>query len=67
MTIPSVSGRDAASTIRKGTDAPPVDIHAKGNRECINCTFCHPERKKPCSAFGQLQNKDKDCSLYIPK
>ena len=58
MTTTSVSGR---------ADAPPVDIHAKGNRECINCTFYHPERKRPCSAFGQLQNKDKDCSLYIPK
>lgn len=45
-----------------------MDIHAKGNRECVNCTFCHPERvKRPCSAFGQLENKNKDCSLYIAK
>lgn len=37
-----------------------------GQRECANCTFYHPERqKKPCSAFGQLENKNKDCSLYI--
>lgn len=37
-----------------------------GQRECSNCVFYHPERqKKPCSAFGQLQNGDKDCSLYI--
>lgn len=38
----------------------------KGERECIHCEFCHPERtKRPCSAFGQLENKDGDCSLYI--
>ena len=37
-----------------------------GQRECAHCTFYHPERtKRPCSAFGQLENKDKDCSLYI--
>lgn len=37
-----------------------------GQRECSKCVFYHPERqKKPCSAFGQLQNRDKDCSLYI--
>lgn len=37
-----------------------------GQRECRYCTFHHPERpSRPCSAFGQLENKDKDCSLYI--
>lgn len=37
-----------------------------GQRECRYCTFCHPERpKKPCSVFGQLENKDGDCSAYI--
>lgn len=36
-----------------------------GQRECVNCTFYHPERKKVCSAFGTLENKNKDCSLYI--
>lgn len=37
-----------------------------GERRCEDCTFYHPERtKRPCSAFGQLENKDKDCSLYI--
>lgn len=37
-----------------------------GERECKHCTFCHPERpSRPCSAFGQPENKDKDCSLYI--
>lgn len=36
-----------------------------GQRECVNCTFYHPERKKVCSAFGTLENKNKDCALYI--
>ena len=37
-----------------------------GQRECRYCTFCHPERpQKPCSVFGQLENKDGDCSAYI--
>lgn len=36
-----------------------------GQRECIHCTYYHPERpNRPCSAFGQLENKNKDCSLY---
>lgn len=39
-----------------------------GQRKCEDCTFYHPERlKKPCSAFGQLENKNGDCSLYIGK
>lgn len=39
-----------------------------GQRKCEDCTFYHPERvKKPCSAFGQLENKLGDCSLYIGK
>lgn len=38
----------------------------KGERKCEDCQFCHPERKeKPCSAFGQLENKDGDCALFI--
>lgn len=37
-----------------------------GERECIHCTFYHPERPgKLCSAFGQLENRSKDCSMYI--
>lgn len=37
-----------------------------GERECIHCTFHHPERpERPCSALKQLWNKNKDCSLYI--
>lgn len=37
-----------------------------GQRECRHCTLYHPERpKRPCSAFGQMENKKKDCSLYI--
>lgn len=36
-----------------------------GQRECVNCAYYHPERQnRPCSAFGQLENRDKDCSLY---
>lgn len=36
-----------------------------GQRECVNCAYYHPERpKRPCSALGQLENRDKDCSLY---
>ena len=36
-----------------------------GERECKNCTYYHPEReKRPCSVFGALENKDKDCSIY---
>ena len=43
----------------------PRDV-PHGERECKHCTFCHPERpSRPCSAFGQPENKDKDCSLYI--
>ncbi|MGN1369543.1 MAG: hypothetical protein ACI4WX_11790 [Aristaeellaceae bacterium] len=37
-----------------------------GQRECVNCTLYHPERPgRPCSAFGALENKNRDCSLYI--
>lgn len=36
----------------------------KGQRECVNCTYYHPERKRQCSAFGTLENRNKDCSLY---
>lgn len=40
----------------------------KGERKCEECVFCHPERPmRPCSAFGELQNKDGDCSLYIDR
>lgn len=36
-----------------------------GQRECIQCAYYHPERpQKPCSVFGQLENKNKDCSIY---
>lgn len=36
-----------------------------GQRECIHCAYYHPERpQKPCSVFGQLENKNKDCSIY---
>lgn len=40
-----------------------------GQRECENCAHYDPKRKRkgkdwPCSAFGELQNKNKDCSLY---
>lgn len=39
-----------------------------GQRECENCTFCHPERtERPCSVFRELQNQLKDCSAYIDK
>lgn len=39
-----------------------------GQRECENCTFCHPERpERPCSVFKELQNQSKDCSAYIDK
>lgn len=52
---------------RKGGSA--AYIHTPhGQRKCEDCTFYHPEReKKPCSAFGQLENKNGDCSLYIGK
>ena len=43
----------------------PVKEVPKGERKCEECQFCHPERKKPCSAFGELQNKDGNCSMYI--
>ena len=36
----------------------------KGQRECVNCAYYHPERKRQCSAFGTLENRNKDCSLY---
>lgn len=43
-----------------------MNVTPHGERRCEHCTFFHPERpKRPCSAFGQLENKDKDCSLYI--
>jgi hypothetical protein len=40
-----------------------------GQRECANCAHYDPKRKRkgkdwPCSAFGELQNKNKDCALY---
>lgn len=35
-------------------------------KKCEDCTFYHPERpKRPCSGFGELQNQNGDCSLYI--
>lgn len=44
---------------------PPRNV-PHGERECRYCTFHHPERpKRPCSAFGQCENGNKDCSLYI--
>ena len=72
---PSVSGKTAATSleeggfVRKGATAPlkrkPRNV-PHGERECIHCTFHHPERpKRPCSPFGQCENKAKDCSLYI--
>lgn len=40
----------------------------KGERKCEHCELYHPERKeRPCSAFGELQNKDGCCSLYIDR
>lgn len=41
-----------------------------GERECVNCSLYDPKRKRkgkdwPCSAFGETQNKNKDCSLYM--
>ena len=39
-----------------------------GERDCVNCVFCHPERaERPCSVFRELQNREKDCSAYIDK
>lgn len=35
-----------------------------GQRECVNCAYYHPERAKVCSVFGQLENRNKDCSIY---
>ena len=72
---PSVSGKTAATSleeggfVRKGAPAPlnrkPRNV-PHGERECIHCTFHHPERpKRPCSPFGQCENREKDCSLYI--
>ena len=38
-----------------------------GKRECSACMLHHPDRaKKPCSAYGQCQNAQKDCSMHIP-
>ena len=43
--------------------APTIAKH--GERECANCAYYHPERpKRPCSVFGALENKEKDCSIY---
>ena len=48
------------------TETKRDPLHApKGERKCEDCEFYHPERKKPCSAFGQCENKDGYCSLYI--
>ena len=60
MNAPSASASAAAPLNRKPRNVP------NGERECIHCTFHHPERpKRPCSAFGKCENRDKDCSLYI--
>lgn len=38
---------------------------AHGERECEHCAYYHPERpSRPCSVFGALENKNKDCSIY---
>lgn len=38
----------------------------KGERRCEDCSLHHPERpQRPCSAFGQCENKGGCCSLYI--
>ena len=42
-----------------------MQVTPHGQRECEHCAYYLPERPaRPCSAFGQLENKDKDCSLY---
>lgn len=36
-----------------------------GTRRCEDCTFYHPEKmRKRCSAFGEPENRQGDCSLY---
>lgn len=50
-------------------DADKRSPSAHGQRECVHCAYYDPERKRkgkdwPCAPFGELQNKDKDCSLY---
>lgn len=36
-----------------------------GQRRCEDCTFYHPEKmRKRCSAFGEPENRQGDCSLY---
>lgn len=36
-----------------------------GKRRCEDCAFYHQERlRKRCSAFGDPENKQGDCSLY---
>ena len=71
MNTPSVSGQAAASSLGEGAfDRKGNSVAYKttphGQRECVNCTFHHPERKnRPCSVFKELQNKNKDCSAYI--
>lgn len=38
---------------------------AHGERECEHCAYYHPERpSRPCSVFGALENKNKDCAIY---
>ena len=42
-----------------------MQVTPHGQRECVNCAYYHPEQPtRPCSAFGKLENKEKDCSLY---
>lgn len=36
-----------------------------GQRRCEDCTFYHPEKlRKRCTAFGEPENRQGDCSLY---
>lgn len=68
---PSVSGASplpapSETEALQGRAAPAAYTTVPhGQRRCEDCTFYHPERKKVCSAFGDCQNKDGDCSLYI--
>lgn len=63
---PANAGAPSGKEPLKGRAAPAAYTTVPhGQRRCEDCTFYHPERKKVCSAFGDCQNKDGDCSLYI--
>ena len=54
---------------KKAAPAASIRPAKHGERECEHCAYYDPKRQRkgkdwPCSPFGQLQNKDKDCSLY---